>query len=366
MNLNLLYCFLGIKKHNTFGIHKCRITSESRKILLIKIPHKLKEKVFMLENKLKFTIFATFLTASGCATIKAPQTTVPQVSGIAAHFDSNAPHPDYTGSVSGKSWSYPQPQTMFYCFALDAKKKPLINGIEFSFRDTSKESQKGACGNLSLSAYKAISGKEVSVSNNHDYQGNIQYLIGENDDYPFELISFYSLPGNEKLGWYRANSKTGFNALGKGSIFSQHKHGFFSEGVFGQPLDGIPKTGVANYDGTVSEPTHIGGYPEYVKNINIAKVDFSKSKIDIDIKMTNRIGINVFINTVQPMTFNKEDGAFKGEVRIQESSSMGFSQRTAIINGFLGGKNASVVYGLFSEGDAFNDEGIDFVLGAKR
>lgn len=278
----------------------------------------------------------------------------------AAHFDSNATLPEYTGSASGTSWSSPQPQTMFYCFGLDSKERPILNGVEFSFRDNDEKSQRGACGNLMVSSYKAISGKDLSISKDLDFQGDIQYLLGENDGYPFELVSFYSLPGNERLGWYRANSKSGFEALNKG-MFSYHKHGFFSEGVFGQALEGFPKTGIAYYKGTASDPTRISGEPAQVKNVNVAKVDFAKGELTINIETTNVIGSRVAIYTTQPIAINKENGSFRGKVSVVTSIS-----RTAIINGFVGGKNASVVYGLFSYGDAFSNEGIDFILGAKR
>lgn len=279
---------------------------------------------------------------------------------FAARFDANMIFPEYSGTASGASWVRPQPQTMFYCFGYDAKKKPAINGVEFSFRDNDEKSQGGACGNLLISAHKAISGKDISVVKDLDFQGDIQYLLGENDDYPFEMISFYSLPGNEKLGWYRVNSKSGFEALKKG-MFSYHKHGFFSEGVFGQSLDGAPKSGVEYYKGTVSDPTRIGGEPTQVKNINIAKVDFAKSEMSINIQTVSAIGTKINIYNTQPITFNKENGSFNGKVSVITSIS-----QTATINGFLGGKNASVIYGMFSYGDAFSNEGIDFILGAKR
>lgn len=279
---------------------------------------------------------------------------------FAAHFDANMAFPEYNGTASGTSWTRPQPQTMFYCFGYDSKQKPVINGIEFSFRDNDRNSQSGACGNLLISAHKAISGKDITIVRDLDYQGDIQYILGENDDYPFEMISFYSLPGNERLGWYRVNSKSGFEALKKG-MFSYHKHGFFSEGVFGQALDGIPKSGVEYYKGTSSDPTRIGGEPTQVKNINVAKVDFGKGEINIDIQMVNAIGNRISIYSPQPIAFNKENGSFRGKVNVITAIS-----QTAMINGFLGGKNASVLYGMFSYGDAFSNEGIDFILGAKR
>lgn len=278
----------------------------------------------------------------------------------AVHFDQKFQFPDYNATASGTSWSYPQNQTMFYCYGLNENQKPLLNGVEFSFRDNDETSQRGACGNLLVSSYKAITGDGVTVTSDLDFQGDVQFLLGEVDGYPFESITFYSVPGNQKLGWYRANAKSAFESLKKG-FFSSHKHGYFSEGVFGQPLDGVPKSGTAFYKGTTSDPTRISGEPSQVKNINIAKVDFAKGEISFDIETTNVIGSRVRIYNIQPIAFNKENGAFRGKVSVITATS-----KTAIINGFIGGKNGSVIYGLFSPGDAFVNEGVGFILGEKR
>ena len=279
------------------------------------------------------------------------------LSNLANALDPNFPWPEAKLTASGISWRDPS-QTIFFCYGLDANQKKLLNGVEFSFRPNDEGSQSGACNNLIYYSYQAITGRDLKNPGVTNTQ-NFEYGETTFNDYPFEFITFRT-PGNSIFGWYRLNSKSVFERQKEG-FFSRYKYASFSEGAFGAPLDGIPKTGIGSYKGVVSNPTRIGGDPALVQEVPVATVDYAKGEISISATIPSLTGGSIRITSVEPIQFNKINGNFAGKVRI-----MANTKSIAYINGFLGGRNADGLFAMFSPGDAFSGEGIDFILGMKK
>lgn len=264
------------------------------------------------------------------------------VSLAAANEDPSYKLPPQNAAAPGSSWTDPK-ETIFFCFGLSESNKAQLHGTEFSYRSSDQKSAGGACNNLILISHSIISGNKLKNKKLNDGQVT-QYWSAIVDKDPVDYLLF-STADNKRYGWYVTKSAN---------------NNFFSEGTFGPPLSGLPKTGIVTYVGVMGYSNQI-----FIKDTNVATINFSKSEIEI---MANFVGYDGFkrrIESTEPMKISAENGAFIGKVTATTYVPGSTQKYSGFINGFVGGTNAEVLHASINTGSAFKS-GIDFVLGKKR
>jgi hypothetical protein len=277
-----------------------------------------------------------------------------------AKDDPNFPNSDSFSYALGDSWTtrgggY---HSVNYCWGMK-QDKPLLNGVEFSFREGTNKRSEGACNNLMIYAADLVAGKNVKGKRWNGILGGHwegTYIDGGKTN-KLEYLVLQSSDGL-RYGTYLTYEPRGESDIGNR----------YSQGVFGPPPSNFPAKGNIIYNVAIG-----GGWSGWgIDQLSLISVDFAKGELTIDSGLYNG-GLNDredrrSIKSNGPIKFNKENGSFKGTVTTFHSPGHGMRAETSAgdVYGYLGGTNAEVIYAVMKLGSEPSRPGINYVIGAKK